>query len=92
MRTEQKFFKKGKKLIPDVNKTKHTFDEQFKINMFDKNDNIAFQVRDDGFKSKIDKKDTNNGTIVGVLNLKIEELCRASGNKLWYRLEFPENI
>ena len=58
--------------------------------MIDKSDTIAFQVREDGFKSKIDKKDTNNDTAVGNLELPIEELCKASGNKLWYRLSFPQ--
>jgi hypothetical protein len=32
---------KGKKLIVDKNKKQDTFDETFKINMFDKNDEIV---------------------------------------------------
>ena len=77
---------KGKKIAVDTEKTKHTFDEQFKINMYDKNDTISLEVREDYFKSKIDKTDHNNATVVGELQLKIEELCKASGNKFWYRL------
>lgn len=39
MRTKREIVK-GKKIAVDPEKTKHTFDEQFRINMFDKNDII----------------------------------------------------
>ena len=48
MRTQKKLLK-GKKLIIDKTKRTETFDETFKINMFDKNDMIIIQVSDDYF-------------------------------------------
>ena len=87
MRTTKKLFK-GKKLIVDKNKKQDTFDETFKINMFDKSDEIVIQLRDDYFTSKLSKKDSNNDTCVGELRIKCEELIKGSGNKLWYDLDF----